>query len=82
MGTFNNQACFKGHSIGLSSQNDHKALMMKIMSMQHIEPGEVKMMPTQSLHSYMLAFLLLKATLHTSKGETQTSSQLQTFHLQ
>ena len=65
--------------IGCSPQTDSKAPLLKRTSIQLIEHGEVTVLNTASLHSYVLASLVQEGTLHTTKGETQIPAQPQTL---
>ena len=43
---------------------------------QLTEHGEVRLMPTQNFHPYVLASLVQEATLQATKGETQKPVKL------
>lgn len=53
----------------VSSQTDSKSPLLKATPVQLTEHGEVELVPTQSLHSYMLVSLAQEGTLHATKGE-------------
>jgi hypothetical protein len=65
--------------IGCSSQTDSKAPLLKTIPTQLTEHREVRLVPTQSLHYYILESWVQEDTLHATKGETQTPTQPQTL---
>lgn len=52
-----------------SLDTNGKSLLLKATLTQLIEHGELKFMPTQSLHLQGLVFLELESSLHATKGE-------------
>lgn len=58
--------------IGCSPQTDKKPSLLKGISTQLNEHGEVKLLPRQSLHIYTLVSLVQECTLYTTKRERNT----------
>jgi hypothetical protein len=53
-------------------QTDNQPPLLKATSTQLIEHGDVNLVPIESCHPYILAFLLHDVILHDTKRETNT----------
>ena len=60
-------------TIDCSPQTVSKALLLKTTPIQLIEHGEVKLVPSYSLHLYILVCLVQEGILYATKGETNIS---------
>lgn len=57
------------NTVGWSPPTDSKAPLLKMTPIQHIEHGEVELIPTHNVHFYVLVSLKQADTLQTTKGE-------------
>lgn len=57
-------------TIGCSAETDRKALLLKTTSTQFVVLVEVKLMPTLSLHPYILGFWILEEILEAKQLQT------------